>query len=450
MPVDVSWMREAANMPQMPSYAEQQQARNALALQGMQLQKGKMDLEEAMRARQGLAQLTEQLRGLNINEDPEKYFTVVAQNLAASGHADKLPTVLEALEKVKNAKEIARLTEGFNAPSAAALPSAAPSAAGFSAVPPYLAAPQPAAAQPNMLAPSAAAPSNALFKGKTREQWMDYAMNLTQRGSPLGKEIMSNMGVMFPDYGKEAKTIEQNLGNRTRIVRIRPDGTAEVVPGSEAAIAPGPRQPTDPNEVAYTFTDEAGNVQMFNKQGQKVMPTAAASPGQAPTPVEIKGKPSATFEKTRALRQQQAKDLDYAIKELESASIDGGLIDQSTGSGIGSAVDVAAGFFGKATPGKIAIGKLQPIADLVLKQIPRFEGPQSDKDTQSYKEAAGQLANGSLPNEIRKEAARTIIRLMKDRKGQFVSPEMATEGLPAGRAEPAGGVDVDALLNKYK
>ena len=40
MPVDVSWMREAANMPQMPSYAEQQQARNALALQGMQLQKG--------------------------------------------------------------------------------------------------------------------------------------------------------------------------------------------------------------------------------------------------------------------------------------------------------------------------------------------------------------------------------------------------------------------------
>jgi hypothetical protein len=70
--------------------------------------------------------------------------------------------------------------------------------------------------------------------------------------------------------------------------------------------------------------------------------------------------------------------------------------------------------------------------------VPRFEGPQSDKDTQSYKEAAGQLANTSLPNEIRKEAGKTVLRLMKNRKNQFVTQEMAQEGVA-----PSAGGEVD-------
>jgi uncharacterized protein (UPF0147 family) len=51
--------------------------------------------------------------------------------------------------------------------------------------------------------------------------------------------------------------------------------------------------------------------------------------------------------------------------------------------------------------------------------VPRFEGPQSDKDTQSYKEAAGQLADPNLPREIRKAAGKEILRLMKERKKEF-------------------------------
>jgi len=105
------------------------------------------------------------------------------------------------------------------------------------------------------------------------------------------------------------------------------------------------------------------------------------------------GKPSATQEKASLLKAQMGKDIDFAITELTSVTKDGGLIDQSTGSGAGRLTDIGAGFFGQATPGAIAIGKLKPIQDLVLKMVPRFEGPQSDKDTQSYKEAAGHLLN---------------------------------------------------------
>ena len=148
-------------------------------------------------------------------------------------------------------------------------------------------------------------------------------------------------------------------------------------------------------------------------------------------PVALKGKPSATFEKTRNQREQLSKDLDTAIAELKDITKEGGLIDQSTGSGAGRLADVAAGFVGKATPGAIAIAKLKPIADLTLKMVPRFEGPQSDKDTQSYKEAAGQLADSSLPSKIRKEAGKTVLRLMENRKGQFVTEGMAAEGTGA-------------------
>jgi hypothetical protein len=152
------------------------------------------------------------------------------------------------------------------------------------------------------------------------------------------------------------------------------------------------------------------------------------------------GKPSAAQEKASLLKTQMGKDLNTAIAELEDITKDGGLIDQSTGSGAGRLVDVGAGFFGKATQGARAIAKLQPIADLALKMVPRFEGPQSDKDTKSYKEAAGELANANLPTEIRKDAGKTVLRLMKERKNQFVTPELASEGIGASPvSNPSGG-----------
>ena len=164
--------------------------------------------------------------------------------------------------------------------------------------------------------------------------------------------------------------------------------------------------------------------------------------GGAGSPGVIGGaRPSATAEKLTLQRTQMGKDLGFAITQLSDITKDGGLIDQSTGSGAGQLTDIGAGFFGKATPGAIAIGKIAPIADLVLKMVPRFEGPQSNKDTQSYKEAAGQLANASLPTEIRKQAGKTVLRLMTERKNQFVTTDMAAEGAgPAQIAPPAGFV----------
>lgn len=169
------------------------------------------------------------------------------------------------------------------------------------------------------------------------------------------------------------------------------------------------------------------------------MDTGAVTPATL-SGAPVKGKPSALAEKTKLQQQQLTQNLGVVIGELKDAVKEGGLIDQSTGSGAGRLTDVTAGFFGKATPGAIAIGKLQPIADLALKMVPRFEGPQSDKDTASYKQAAGQLADATLPTAIRKEAAKTVIRLMENRKSQFMSSDMAAEG-----AAPTAAAGQNAL-----
>jgi hypothetical protein len=168
-------------------------------------------------------------------------------------------------------------------------------------------------------------------------------------------------------------------------------------------------------------------------------PVARPVTGEGGAPV--KGKLSPFAEKTAAQRAQMSTDLNFAIKELGNLTKDGGLIDQSTGSGAGRLIDIGAGFVGQATPGAIAIGKIAPVADLALKMVPRFEGPQSDKDTASYKEAAGQLADPTLPTKIRKEAGKTVLRLMQQRKNQFATSDMAAEGTgpaPAGAADPLG------------
>jgi len=343
-------------------------------------------------------------------------------------------------------------------------------------------------------------------RGVTAEQ--SLARIQAAMAQPGGFERLLNeskLGVeRFAELNKPILT-SQDFSGGIRIVRTPGmGGPATVVPGStvtKTLTADQLRaQELEGREVARTITDEFGNVILLNKFGQVIPPTAAAAPAAASTstptlrpvsefqdqlaqsraaptafqlaptalaprqvtsaptvpaaapaaaagagaPVTLRAAPSATVQKTQAQQKQLSKDLDTALFELKEASKDGGLIDQSTGSGVGRAVDFGARVFGSATEGDIAIGKLKPIADLVLKLVPRFEGPQSDKDTQSYREAAGQLADPGMPTKIRKEAAKTIIRLMENRKGQFVTNEMANQSVSAA----SGDVDTSNPLLK--
>lgn len=91
------------------------------------------------------------------------------------------------------------------------------------------------------------------------------------------------------------------------------------------------------------------------------------------------------------------------------------LIDQSTGSGIGAIADAAGNFFGYSTAGATAIAAIAPLASKVLMGVERFEGPQSDFDVKSYKEAAGRLADPTVPPAQKQAAFNTILEIMRRR-----------------------------------
>jgi len=238
----------------------------------------------------------------------------------------------------------------------------------------------------------------------------------------------------------------QNLGGSIRQLATPTygGGPAVVVPGSTGTVTMTPGDirasndaaaaravtmrgqdlQNDPNVVANTVTAADGTIRQFNKFGGLVNTVKGA------------GKPSATFEKTGAQRTQMKQDLDSTISELERATKPGGLIETATGSGIGTARDFGMALYGGASEGSVALGALAPIYDKVLKMVPRFEGPQSDKDTASYNNAAGNLANSRTPPATKLAAAKEILRLMKARKAQFVTRDMAE-----GSGIVADGVD---------
>jgi hypothetical protein len=175
------------------------------------------------------------------------------------------------------------------------------------------------------------------------------------------------------------------------------------------------QQPQAP--VPIEVKDANGNVKLYDRSGNLIKDLG------------VVGAPSASVVKADSAKKKTLGELNTAITELSNATKDGGLIDQSTGSGIGALYDSAVGFVGGSTEGAEAVGKMKPIFDLVLKMVPRFEGPQSDKDTQTYREAAGELANPAVPNARKKAAGKEILRLMKQRRGQFI--DKAIEGTEA-------------------
>lgn len=150
------------------------------------------------------------------------------------------------------------------------------------------------------------------------------------------------------------------------------------------------------------------------------------------------GKPSENVLKERQEKEKVVRDINLAIPLIKEAIKPGGYLDKATSGAIGAGVDALFGFVGATLPGAKATGQLQVIQDVFTKMIPRFEGPQSKEDAQSYTVAAGQAGNPNIPKEIRKAALGTLLEIMIRRKDQFElkKPESGTQS--SSTAEPGG------------
>ena len=114
--------------------------------------------------------------------------------------------------------------------------------------------------------------------------------------------------------------------------------------------------------------------------------------------------------KTKQLEDTQANvknayEVFSVVKQIEDT------LPKAHGSGIGNIVGGAYNWFGADNPKNEADAQLKILGSKLLMQVPRFQGPQSDKDVATYKEAAGQIGDPTIPANVRMAALKTIKEL---------------------------------------
>jgi hypothetical protein len=129
--------------------------------------------------------------------------------------------------------------------------------------------------------------------------------------------------------------------------------------------------------------------------------------------------PSLTNAQNRELQAQFAKDNQKNVKNAKDAF---GSIKAV--SEILRTNDPSSGFFENVITGtremfggggkqSQADAKLKVLGQKLVQQVPRFEGPQSDKDVASYQAAAGDIGNPNRPIGARLAALQTLVDLNK-------------------------------------
>ena len=88
-----------------------------------------------------------------------------------------------------------------------------------------------------------------------------------------------------------------------------------------------------------------------------------------------------------------------------------------------------------STRGADAAAQLETLSGWMTSNVPRFEGPQSDKDTSTYQIMAARVGDRSVPVSQRLAALNTVEQLMAKYAGK---PGTAPQGMVVPAPPPAG------------
>lgn len=232
--------------------------------------------------------------------------------------------------------------------------------------------------------------------------------------APKATQIDSGQQIMFRDTNPNSPTFGQNVGGAPVQKMQTPDSIA-----SNATTRRGHNM-TDARarEKNQIDKDAIGKVEW--KQGVN---------GEwvgLPKEVSTKGPVTPVMTTVPGKRETQANNAINILDEAEK------LIDTATGSYLGAAVDAGARAFGGSFESGDAVAQLQALEGALMMAQPRMEGPQSDKDVMLYRQMAGRIGDPTVPASQKKAAIKTI----KSIHGKY--------------ANPSGGSNIDALLDKYK
>jgi len=234
------------------------------------------------------------------------------------------------------------------------------------------------------------------------------------RGEPDFTDAeLANLGITRPALSQYTAT-----GKITEPSKPAQGGGAAPAPAAQGGAPAAPAAPAVPGK--RETVEEARRREKEEEVGRAGRKEAAVTAGKVEGGIEGK-------ELTNKAHAKEVYDL---IRPIQTA------LKDATGSGLGTKVDEIAAFFGGSTKGAEASAQLKVLGSKILMNVPRFEGPQSDKDTAAYKEAAGNLADSTLPIKQRSAALKTIIDLNKK-----YAPDLDWDfNKPATREKQVGGV----------
>jgi hypothetical protein len=239
--------------------------------------------------------------------------------------------------------------------------------------------------------------------------------------------VMIDTNPDSPTYKQEVTSAQIGVSPDTLAnnATSRANNAATIAAENERAKA-GRQQAATADDQRVTYQQDAnGNlvalpVKISGGAGS-VSPVPVVAGGK---PMQGKGSPQASFVKQYGIVKNAISD----VKDL---------LPKSTHSGLGSAVDATANFFGQSTEGADAAAKLDTIGGWLTSTVPRFEGPQSDKDVAQYKMMAGNVANRNLPVSQRLQAVAALEKLMDGRANAYgIKTDAATPDNASRASDP--------------
>lgn len=239
-------------------------------------------------------------------------------------------------------------------------------------------------------------------------------------------------------YDKNNPTNMQPVGGAQATKGVAINGQL-VNPATGERIGQPVAPQASPGQPYYTAIPTANGVMAFNaRTGQVEMPSGA--------PV-IPASVDPALQRSLALSKSQGKsEVEQSIKGIEAskrteqllAGLDKAeslLKSAPTASGVGSLVDKAASAVGVSPQSAQTAAQLEALSGWLTANVPRMEGPQSDKDVLLYKTMGADVGNRTKPVAERLAALQVLRQLQQKYSAinQAAFQQISTNaGLPPG------------------
>ncbi len=201
---------------------------------------------------------------------------------------------------------------------------------------------------------------------------------------PGGRPVMSTRGAVVQSMGQpngdQYGILSQELAAELR----KPNPNPEMIAGLQRELARLPKG----SDTATSASGIAGIPLQSDAEKTKAVDTAKADV------VRDTGKIA-----DGKRYGQLTAGVDRAIELLKSGP---------TASGFGSAVDATQGFFGGSNKGADLASQLDTLSGWLTANVPRMEGPQSDKDVANYRIQAAAVGDRTKPISQRLAAANEL------------------------------------------